>query len=170
MSTATPETAAARRSQQPQIVINTEDLAHIEGLAEGAFGRNPALADRLLEELGRARIVEPADMPRDVIGIGSRVTYRDEATKQTRRVTLVYPENADITRDMISVMTPIGVALLGLAEGAAFHWDTRDDERRMLTVIHVEADPELTASPADHDDLDDTPDTPSDADRDAEDA
>lgn len=163
MSSATQATSTKRRSQQPQIVINADDLSHIEGLAEGAFGRNPALADRLLEELGRARIVEADEMPQDVIGIGSRVTYRDEATKQTRRVTLVYPENADITRDMISVMTPIGVALLGLAEGAAFHWDTRDDERRMLTVIRVEANP-------DADDLDDTPDTPSDADRDAEDA
>ena len=99
--------------------------------------RNPALADRLLEELGRARIVKPNKMPGDVVSIGSTVTYRDEATNQNKTVTLVYPEHADILRQRISVMTPIGVALLGLSEGAAFYWDTRDNQRRLLTIITV---------------------------------
>lgn len=78
-------------------------------------------------------------MPQTVIGIGSTVTYRDETTGQDRTFTLVYPEDADIARNRISLMTPVGVALLGLSEGAGFHWDTRDDQRRMLTVIKVEA-------------------------------
>ncbi|MGB4826291.1 MAG: nucleoside diphosphate kinase regulator [Paracoccaceae bacterium] len=131
--------SSAKRA--PEIIINAEDLAHIEALSEGAMQRNPALADRLLEELGRARIVAAAKMPATVVAIGSSVTYRDESTGQERSVTLVYPENADITLGRVSVMTPIGVALLGLAEGAAFHWDTRDNQRRMLTVIRVAAEP-----------------------------
>ena len=49
-----------------------------------------------------------------------------------------HPEDADIARQRVSVMTPIGVALLGLSEGASFYWDTRDNQRRMLTVIKVE--------------------------------
>ena len=53
-------------------------------------------------------------------------------------MTLVFPEEADITRQRVSVMTPIGVALLGLAEGAEFYWDTRDNQRRMLLIIKVE--------------------------------
>ena len=96
---------------------------------------NPALADRLLDEIGRARIVAAAKMPANAIGIGSSVTYRDDANGQERTVTLVYPEEADIARQRVSVMTPIGVALLGLSEGASFYWDTRDNQRRMLTVI-----------------------------------
>ena len=112
---------------------------------EQLLQRNPALADRLFDELGRARIVKPARMPGDVVSIGSTATYRDETTGQEKSVTLVYPEDADITRQRVSVMTPIGVALLGLAEGAAFYWDTRDNQRRMLTVIRVE--PAVAAKP-----------------------
>jgi len=129
--------ATRRTGRRPRIVISADDLTHIEALAEGAMDRNPALADRLLEEIGRARIVAAARMPANVIGIGSSVTYRDDATGQERTVTLVYPEDADIALQRVSVMTPIGVALLGLSEGASFYWDTRDNQRRMLTVIKV---------------------------------
>lgn len=122
----------------PKIVINADDLAHIEALAEGAYERNPGLADRLLDEIGRARIVSSDMMPPNVVAIGSAVTYRDETTGAERTVTLAYPEDADITQHRISLMTPIGVALLGLSEGDVFHWDTRSDENRMLTVIRVE--------------------------------
>lgn len=127
-----------KATRMPRIVISAKELAHIEALAEGAMERNPTLANRLLDEIGRARIVAAAKMPADVIGIGSTATYRNDTTGQERSVTLVYPEDADIARQRVSVMTPIGVALLGLAEGASFHWDTRDDQRRTLTVIRVE--------------------------------
>lgn len=127
-----------RRARAPKIVISEDELAHIEALAAGAMQRNPALADRLLEEIGRARIVKFKKMPTNVVTIGSAVTYRDETTGQEKTVTLVYPENADISRQQVSVMTPIGVALLGLSEGASFYWDTREDQRRQLTVIRVE--------------------------------
>lgn len=132
------QTTPKRRTRTPKIVVNEDDLAHLEGLAEGAMQRNPALADRLLDELGRARVVPAPRMPANVVGIGSTVTYRDETTGQEKAVVLVYPEDADIARGRVSVMTPIGVALLGLAEGAAFHWDTREGQRRMLTVIRVD--------------------------------
>ena len=134
----TNPTKTRRHPRHPKIVINADDLARLDGLAEGAMQRNPVLADRLLEELGRARVVAAEKMPTSVVAIGSRVTYRDETTGQVKSVTLVYPEAADISRQRVSVMTPIGVALLGLAEGAAFYWDTRDNQRRTLTVIRVE--------------------------------
>jgi len=130
--------ARKRRTRVPGIVISSADLAHIEALADGAMKRNPELADRLLDEIGRARIVAPAKMPKTVVSIGSTVTYRDETTGLEKSVTLVFPENADIAHQRVSVMTPIGVALLGLAEGAVFFWDTNDNQRRTLTVIRVE--------------------------------
>ncbi|WP_226780606.1 nucleoside diphosphate kinase regulator [Oceaniglobus trochenteri] len=138
MNQQTTESVKKRTTRRPKIVINADELAHIEGLAEGAWNSNPALAERLQDEIARARIVKPAKMPANVITIGSLVTYRDETTKQEKTVTLVYPEKADISCQRISVMTPIGVALLGLPEGAEFHWDTRDNQRRMLTVVRVE--------------------------------
>ncbi len=145
MTAPTTDTGKKSRVRAPKLVINEDELAHIEALAEGAYQRNPVLADRLLDEVGRARIVKAAKMPTDVVSIGSSVVYRDETTGQEKTVTLVYPENADISRDRVSIMTPIGVSLLGLSEGAAFYWDTRDDQRRMLTVISVRQ-PEAVAS------------------------
>lgn len=140
--TATQTLSAKKQAnRRPRIVINADDLDHIEALADGAMERNPALADRLLEEIGRARIVPAAKMPPTVIGIGSIATYRDDTTSQEKTVTLVYPEEADIARQRVSVTTPIGIALLGLAEGAAFYWDTRNNQRRTLTVIRVEQPP-----------------------------
>ena len=123
--------------RRPKVVIDAESLDRLEALAEGAIQRNPDLADRLLGEIGRARIVPAAKLPQNVVAIGRAVTYRDETTGQEKTVTPVYPEDADIARGRISILTPIGVALIGLAEEASLHWDTRDGERRVLTVLHV---------------------------------
>ncbi|WP_415183270.1 nucleoside diphosphate kinase regulator [Phaeovulum sp.] len=128
---------ASKTSRRPKIVLCQDTLDRLESMAEGAFQRNPAMADRLLEELGRAQIVAPGKMPANVVAIGNDVTYRDEATGIEKTVRLVFPEDADIAAQRISVMTPMGVALLGLTEGAAFYWDTRDDQRRTLTVMRV---------------------------------
>jgi len=136
MSTTSP-TAPKISTRRPKIIINADDLNHLEGIADGMMKRNPALADRLFEEIGRAKVVPAAKMPPNVVSMGSMVTYRDEATGQEKTVTLVYPEDADIAQLRVSVMTPIGVALLGLSEGASFYWDTRDDQRRMLTILSV---------------------------------
>ena len=132
------QTTKRSTKRNPKIVINADDLTHLEGLADGMMRRQPALADRLFDEIGRARIVTSSKMPKNVVSMGSTVTYRDETTGQEKSVTLVYPEEADITQLRVSVMTPIGVALLGLTEGASFYWDTRENQRRMLTVIRVE--------------------------------
>ncbi|WP_278920889.1 MULTISPECIES: nucleoside diphosphate kinase regulator [Pseudophaeobacter] len=131
------ETTQKRSKRKPKIVISTDDLAHLEGLADGMMRRQPALADRLLEELGRARIVAPARLRDNIVTMGSNVTYRDEVSGHEKTVTIVYPEEADITNLCVSVMTPIGIALLGLSEGSSFYWDTRDDQRRTLTVLEV---------------------------------
>lgn len=126
-----------RRLRNPKIIIDADDLAHLEALAEGALVRNADLANRLLEELGRAKVLPAAKMPANVVKIGNLVTYRDESSGQERTVMLVYPEDADIAQGKVSIMTPIGVALLGLTEGSSFHWDTRAAQRRTLTVTSV---------------------------------
>ena len=126
-----------RRQLTPNVIIDADELPRIEALAEGALLRNSAVANRLLDEISRARIVKHERMPADVITIGSKVTYRDGTTEQERSLTLVYPEHADISSGRISIVTPIGVALIGLASGSTFFWNTRDDQRRTLTVIDV---------------------------------
>lgn len=132
---ATPRRPSGRR---PKITLGEETLERLEALAEAALARNPSLAERLLEEIDRARVVPQKRLPAKVVAIGNTVTYHDETTGQDHTVTLVFPDDADIDRQRISVMTPIGVALMGLTEGASFHWDTLDDHRRRLTVVRVE--------------------------------
>jgi regulator of nucleoside diphosphate kinase len=76
-------------------------------------------------------------MPADVVNIGSEVLFRDEVTGREQRVTIVLPQHADIARQRISVLTPIGAALIGLARGASIGWETREGKPRRLTVLEV---------------------------------
>lgn len=131
-------------TRRPKIFISEASLHRLEALAESALERDPILANRLLDELERARIVDQDKMPANVVAIGNAVTYRDGTTGQERTVMLVFPTDADIKQQKISIMTPIGVALLGLKKGARFYWDTRDGERRMLTIVSVM--PAITAA------------------------
>ncbi|MFA5539000.1 MAG: nucleoside diphosphate kinase regulator [Gemmobacter sp.] len=128
-----------RKSGPPRVTIDQTQLEPLERLAQGALGRNPDLADRLLDELSRARILPPGKMPADVICLGNRATFRDETTGKEQSVVLVLPEQADIDTGKVSVLTPIGVALIGLQAGARFSWETRGGETRELTVVRVEA-------------------------------
>ena len=121
----------------PRIVIDETLVGHLEELASGASERAPDLADRLLTKLSRARLVAPNRMPPNVVTIGNRVSYRDMAAGEERDVALVFPEEADIAQGRVSVLTPIGVALLGLSVGARFTWQTRSGETKELTVMQV---------------------------------
>jgi regulator of nucleoside diphosphate kinase len=126
-----------KASRPPKIVIGADCVSKLEALAEAAAERNPDLGERLLSELDRARVVPAAKVPPNVVAIGRSVTYRDESTGHQKTVTPVWPGDADISCGRISVLTPIGVALIGLAVGASLYWDTRDGERRVLTVLDV---------------------------------
>jgi regulator of nucleoside diphosphate kinase len=90
-----------------------------------------------MQEVARATVLPSGEMPADVVNIGSEVTYRDETTGRTQTVTIVLPPEADIARHRVSVLTPIGAALIGLSTGAAIGWETRDGEERRLTVLEV---------------------------------
>lgn len=129
-----------RESGAPGAPLVTLDLAqatYLEGLAAAAMRRSPELADRLLGEIARAVIVPNGDLPPDVVAVGREVSYRDETTGREQTVVLVLPQDADIARNRASVLTPIGVALIGLREGASFTWETRGGESRRLTVTRV---------------------------------
>jgi len=121
---------------KPDIIITEADHARLSQLAEGLLARLPEVADELLAEVERATIVAPDALPRNVIAMGSTVEYADDEG-QTRRVTLVYPDQADIARERISVLTPIGAALIGLGEGQSITWKTRDGRTRELRVLRV---------------------------------
>lgn len=127
----------SRKPARPRVTIARDQMDTLERLAEGALSRSPDLADRLLAELSRAKVVSATALPADVAALGDLITYRDETTGKDQQITLVLPEEADIAAGRVSVLTPIGVALIGLQAGARFGWETRLGEARELTVLEV---------------------------------
>lgn len=92
---------------------------------------------RLLDELDRAEVRGPENVPPDVVNIGSEVTFEGCATGRRQTVRLLFPGEADIAARRISVLTPIGVALIGLREGQQIGWETHNGETRRLRVLSV---------------------------------
>jgi regulator of nucleoside diphosphate kinase len=119
----------------PDIVLSHVDHDRLAALADAALDRLPELAETLLTELDRASVVADDRVPDGVVRMGSMVEY--EARDGRLRVQLVYPELADISAGRISVLTPIGTALLGLSAGQSIEWQTRDGRRQELKVLAV---------------------------------
>jgi regulator of nucleoside diphosphate kinase len=82
-------------------------------------------------------VVSPDAVPADVVRMGSTVEFRADNGQQ-RTVTLVFPGDADIAEGKISILTPIGTALIGLSPGQSISWAARDGRRQRLTVLKVE--------------------------------
>ena len=128
---------AGRQPQDDHAVLAEWYLGRLEALAASVMRRSPEVGERLIDEIARAKLVAPNKMRDDVVTIGSVVTYRDLDMAREHTVSVVYPENANIEEGLISVLTPVGVALLGLSPGATISWVTRDDETRQLEVLEV---------------------------------
>ena len=124
-------------SARPPIRVTETELKRLIRLAEAAMAHAPDVAEELLDEMDRATIIDADVPPRGVVGINSTVTYRTD-TNETRRLKLVMPLEADISQDKVSILTPIGVALIGLSEGHTMDWKSRDGKIHSLTVLRVE--------------------------------
>ena len=114
------------------IIVTQPDRARLSAL----------LSKPLEEELERALIVPADTVPSDVVTMNSRARYVDETTGQRRDVQVVYPNEADAARGRISVLSPVGSALLGLSVGQAIDWPFPGGETRRLRVESVLYQPE----------------------------
>jgi regulator of nucleoside diphosphate kinase len=90
-----------------------------------------------MEELDRADVISDGRYPEDTVGMGCEVDFRDETTGKVHTVSLVFPGEADIAKGKISVLTPIGTALIGLRAGCSMSWQTVTGEARRLTVFGI---------------------------------
>ncbi len=121
----------------PPIHLLESEADMISDLAWAARARFPDVCHLLLEEVGRARVCGPADLPGDVVAMGSDVAYRDARDGGSRRVRLVYPSHADLALGRISILTPIGAALIGMQAGASILWPDRDGHLRDIMIDEV---------------------------------
>jgi regulator of nucleoside diphosphate kinase len=125
-----------RNRSVPQIVVSTADYERLTDLANASLQRQPAVAQELLDEMERAKVVDAAAVPTDVVRMGSTVTFKSD-DGQTRTLKLVYPADESLDEHRISVMTPVGAALIGLAVGQSISWTARDSKDHRLTVTKV---------------------------------
>lgn len=123
--------------QRPPIVLRSRDAERLGQLAEVAAQRHPATADFLAGEVARAEVAPDGAALPGIVCMESRLTFRDESTGKEKHVALVYPPDADVEAGRISVLTPIGAALIGLSVGQSITFETPSGERRSLTVLSV---------------------------------
>ena len=91
----------------------------------------PAALEKLRDELARALILDSAALPPDVVTMGARVQIEDLGTNEVEDYTLVYPDQANIAEGRLSILAPVGTALLGYRTGAIVDWPTPGGIRRL---------------------------------------
>ncbi|MCJ7995442.1 nucleoside diphosphate kinase regulator [Rhizobium cremeum] len=122
--------------RKPPIIVTRSDYERLSRLAEAHASRNPEVSEELLAELDRARIVQDDKIGRDVVRMGSTLRFTSDLGED-RTVTLVFPGEADIAAGRISILTPIGAALIGLSAGQSIDWTARDGRVHRLHVEQV---------------------------------
>jgi regulator of nucleoside diphosphate kinase len=122
--------------RKPNIKISKADYTRLSALAGAVATRNPDASDGLFAELERARVVADGSVPVDVVQMGSTATFKPD-TGDAMTVTLVFPGDADISEGKISILTPIGTALIGLSTGQSIMWTARDGRRHELSILAV---------------------------------
>jgi regulator of nucleoside diphosphate kinase len=121
----------------PPIVITMDEARRLNALANSNMALFPREAFFLAREMSRANVVrDDADL-RSVIHMGSQVRYCDDRTGDVRDVVLVYPHEAQIALKRLSVLTPVGAALIGLSVGQTIEFKTSAHQTRSLTVLGV---------------------------------
>lgn len=131
-------TTLGQVQRKPGISISESDHARLTALAQSIAGHDDLTADDLFGELERAKILADEMISKDVVQMGSRVRFDDERGI-ARTVTLVFPRDADIAEGRLSILTPVGTALIGLSAGQSILWTARDGQQHRLTVLQVGA-------------------------------
>nr|WP_319485956.1 nucleoside diphosphate kinase regulator [uncultured Cohaesibacter sp.] len=133
-----------KRLAKPRITLTQTDHKRLTLLAEENADRMASVTDALFVELDRARVVPDRKIAENTVRMGSGVCFSSDL-EETRQISLVFPGQADIDKGRISILTPIGAALIGLSTGQSMDWTTRDGRTQRLTVEAV--DPPIETSP-----------------------
>lgn len=130
-------TTAPQPGRLPTITLTQSIHERLSELAFAAVNRLPEVAKYLERELDRARVVSDEALPPSTVTVGSHVTFVDCDTDQRHSVTLVWPMEEDASRHRLSLMTPVGAALIGLCAGQSIAWQNRIGTWRRLKVETV---------------------------------
>lgn len=129
-------------SHHNSLIITERDLARLRTVID--LHDTPA-AEQLESELQRATVVDSHEVPPTVVTMDSEVVYEDLVTGERRAVRIVFPNEADASRGKVSVMAPIGSALIGLSIGQEIEWRVPGGRKR-IRVVEIRYQPEASAS------------------------
>lgn len=131
---------------EKRIYITENDKERLEAFIEhaeqfGYYHRKDILA--LADDLEQAEIVSPEDVPPDVVTMNSKVVLCDVNTSEEKTYVLVFPKDANINAGALSVLAPVGIAILGCARGDVIEWQVGHGKRR-LRIKQVLYQPEAS--------------------------
>lgn len=127
---------------RPAIIINEFDAERIDRLLEKPAYAALPVADALNAELDRAQMCPPESLPGNVVSMNSTVRFRDLTSGEERVRTLVFPAQMTDSGTQLSVLAPVGAALLGLEVGSTIHWDLPGGASAHLEVLELLYQPE----------------------------
>lgn len=132
---------------KPDIIVTTVDFERLEALIDSLPPVSSTTME-LLEELTRAEIVEPHEVPCSVVTMNSTVRFTIGPKEEEFRRTLVYPREVSGS-STISVLSPVGSALLGLSAGSSIEWPGPTGEPLAIRIIEV-AQPPKSSKQTEH--------------------
>lgn len=129
-------------SKKPDITISSLDAERLEHLLETLPQADVAGRAELEAELARATIVEPQKMPPNVVTMNSTVQFLMAETHEEFELTLVYPKDVDGSGKTVSILAPVGSALLGLSQGDEIEWAKPSGGMTTVKVTAITYQPE----------------------------
>lgn len=109
-------------SKRPEITISSLDSERLYDLIDALPANSYAGVNELIDELDRANVVEPAEIPPTIVTMNSTVKFVVQSSKEEFMLTLVYPKDLDASGKKLSILAPVGSALLGLSQGDEIEW------------------------------------------------
>ncbi|GAB3367158.1 MULTISPECIES: nucleoside diphosphate kinase regulator [Giesbergeria] len=129
-------------SHKPPLILSSLDLERLEALLAGIPSSALAGKAELQAELDRADVLPPEEMPPNVVTMNSTVQFTMVETGKELRLTLVYPRDLDGSADKVSILAPVGSALLGLSVGDELAWPGPGGKAMTVRVTDILYQPE----------------------------
>ncbi|AMW79312.1 transcription elongation factor GreAB [Acinetobacter sp. TGL-Y2] len=126
---------------KPQIIISEQDLNRLETMLDHQMKLSPTMK-HLEDELARADVVLPQDIPANVVTMNARVKITIAPSTESTEITLVYPHDFKGEAGQVNVIAPIGTAILGLAEGQQIEWPQPDGQLMKVKIEKIIYQPE----------------------------
>lgn len=132
-------------TKRPEITVSSADADKLYNLIESLPAYNMPGVAELEAELDRANIVSSADVPPSVVTMNSTVVFSVKSSAEEFELSLVYPEQSDASGKTISILAPVGSALLGLSKGDEIEWPKPGGGALIVTIKDVTFQPERDA-------------------------